>query len=198
MPLMFGAVTSFEFSPSIGVMARDMNKFGADIRSFREPLTKSVRQVMMPSFAANFDAGGRPTQWEPLSEGTWEKRDKDGISSTSILEVTGNLRKVATSFKIWQIGTGAAAVTGLPGAEYGGLQQAGYGEKAGPPNLAEIIRKQKIALATGVPIGNDWKPWAPARPFILFQDSDQIAIQKIVGDWIMERAVRTGKFIPVG
>jgi phage gpG-like protein len=192
-------------------MVRDMEHFAIDIRSYRVPLERAVRQIMMPSITENFNTSGRPVPWAPLSDATWEKRAQDGWSGGDILIKSGTLRSVAGSFKIWKIGTGGAAVTGLPGAEYGGYHQAGYGtqpESLGSiaartgQSLADVLRgiteAQRGAMASGTTIGSGWRPWAPARPFILFQDQDIAGIQRIFADWLGERALRVGKFIPVG
>jgi hypothetical protein len=107
-------LVQFDFRPSVGIMVRDMEHFAIDIRSYRVPLERAVRQIMMPSITENFNTSGRPVPWAPLSDATWEKRAQDGWSGGDILIKSGTLRSVAGSFKIWKIGTGGAAVTGLP------------------------------------------------------------------------------------
>src|SRR6185503_20125327 len=76
------------FEPSLALLARRVDKLGADIRSFRVPLKMAIQQVVIPSIRKNFDQGGRPT-WEPLSEHTIRNR-KGG---TQPLVRTGLLRR---------------------------------------------------------------------------------------------------------
>lgn len=53
------------FTPSMGIMARRVDKLGLDIRSFREPLKRAIRNVVIPSIAENFAVGGRPSWSHP-------------------------------------------------------------------------------------------------------------------------------------
>lgn len=122
-----GAGLAFiKFEPSLGIAATRINKLGMDIRSFREPLTRAIKQVMMPSIRTNFDVSGRPA-WEPLSEATWDMRAKMGYTGGDILLLTGNLRQVSSQFNIWTITTTSATIRDLPQKIwYGKVHQAGY------------------------------------------------------------------------
>jgi len=112
----------FEIRPSVGIVAKDIDRLGIDIRSFKEPLTRAVKQVVIPSIKKNFAQGGRPA-WEPLAEGTIKRR---GYSAWPMLKVSGTLQKRATQFNIWDIGLTSATVRSLPeDAFYGVYHQAG-------------------------------------------------------------------------
>jgi len=126
MGLRLDKIVSIKWSlkPSVGIVAKDIERLGLDIRSFREPLTKIVKLVMIPSIKKNFAEGGRPS-WEPLAESTIIARK---YSAWPILEVTGLLKKRATQFNIWSINLTTATVKALPSdVYYGAYHQSGAG-----------------------------------------------------------------------
>lgn len=191
------------FVPSIAITAARIDKLGMDIRSFHEPLKRSVQRVMGPSFQKNFDAGGRPDPWEPWSDSTIEIRERMGHPSRSILIKTGALRRVMGQLNIWRITRTTAIITDLPGKVwYGAVHQAGYdggsmasrirrhGGDAGAA-LRSIIDDQKQSMRTGVPIKSAGTAAIPARPFVMFQDEDEDDVTEIFMEWLSERIART-------
>lgn len=156
---------TFAFKPSIGIMAARVDKLGLDIRSFREPLKRSIQQVLAPSFRKNFEAGGRPTSWQKLADHTREERSKLGLSPNGpILVRSGLLKKTIQQFNIWSIDMTKAAITDLPPKIwYGKEQQAGNIDR----NL-------------------------PARPFVMIQDEDYDGIQAVFEVWLAERIALAG------
>lgn len=184
----------FEFQPSIGLLARNIDKLGTDIRSFREPLTRAVKEVMIPSFKKNFDQEGRPDKWEPLAPYTVERRR----SAHPILVRTGRLRKVATSFSIWEISQNGAVITSLGGkAWYGALMQGGvkgFGQhidaakgELGSDARPSQITKRAFEMMDETGGGKTGMAAIPARPFIMFQEEDEEAIQEIFWEWLDHR-----------
>jgi phage gpG-like protein len=184
----------FDFEPSIGILARNIDKLSTDIRSFREPLTRAVKEVMIPSFRRNFDAQGRPEPWAPLAPYTVQVRKSTG----PILVRSGRLRKVATSFSIWEISQNGAVITSLGSkAWYGALMQggtSGFGVhiEAAKKELGSGARPGAInrrAFEIMDEKGGDRTAMAaiPARPFIMFQEEDEEAIQEIFWDWLNNR-----------
>lgn len=158
----------FDFHPSIGLLAKQVDTFGMNIKSFREPLKRSIQKVLAPSFRANFDAQGRPLRWAPLAEFTVEKRGASG----PILDRSGLLKRTIQQFNIWSIDSEKAAITNLPQKIwYGKLHQAGY----------KGTGKATFSF--------------PERPFVLIQDPDDYdAIEKVFFDWLQERAIASGAF----
>jgi len=131
------------------------------VNDFKEPLTMAIKKVLIPSFRTNFRVGGRPA-WQPLSPVTMKLRQtlhKGGYKyGGKILVNTGRLRRRATAMKIWTITDKSAEVTGLgPDRWYGELQQAGS------TGIAHKI---------------------PARPFLVIQPEDELAIDEIFYTWI--------------
>lgn len=157
----------FQFKPSIGIQAARLEKFGMDIRSFKEPLKRSIQQVLAPSFRKNFDMEGRPDAWAPLADYTVEARGSAG----PILNRSGLLKRTIQQLNIWSIDTQKAAILDLPAKVwYGKLHQGGY-------------------KGTGAATFS-----FPPRPFVLIQDEDYDAIEAVFLKWLQERAIASGAF----
>lgn len=171
-----------KFEPSVGILARKVKKFGADIRSFREPLKQAVKDVVIPSIRTNFDVEGRPP-WAPLAEGTVRTRGSSG----PILNRTGNLKRVATQLNIWTIDTEKAMITDLPQkAWYGKVHQAGNATTSVTPGARNPLtgrRGPDIVESSG---------GVPARPFVVLQDEDMEAIEEVFVEWVADRIARAG------
>lgn len=188
-------IVNFTFRPSVGIVARRIDRLGLDIRSFREPLTDSVRKVMIPSIKKNFQVGGRP-EWESLAEYTQTRRENEGFSPAGpILVRKGTLQRNMGYMSIWTITESFAAIKDLPERIwYGKIQQEGYG------SFAAVVRRAggdvKEALHhTGK--STDAKIQIPARPFVDIQPEDARNIQKVFDEFIAKRALKAG-FIPQG
>jgi phage gpG-like protein len=176
------------FEPSIGISARKLDKLGLDIRSFREPLRRSVKEVMIPSIRMNFDSGGRPP-WEGLAGKTIYRKG----GSTKILVTTGALQRVATQLNIWTIDSEKALISNLPQSVwYGKVHQAGYGggtqqKKVRIKNVAtgqwDEFTESGAESGTGA---------IPARPFIVMQNEDIMAIERVFSDWLGEKIAAAG------
>jgi phage gpG-like protein len=204
-------LATVDFEPTVGIVAAKIDRLGMDIRSFREPLTRSIKEVMIPSFRKNFDAGGRPS-WEPLSDSTLEIRSRLG-TGTQMLKQSGRLEKAATSFNIWKVSTTSAIILRLPERVwYGKLHQAGYGGSGGSKSmkarlnqfggdakkaLDSLLDEQWDAMANGKKMKSAGAAPIPARPFILIQDEDEDEIAEVFTQWLEERVERhlgrTGK-----
>ena len=185
----------FEFQPSIGLIASRIDKLGMDIRSFKEPLTRAVVQVMIPSFKLNFESEGRPA-WEPLAPYTVQQRKG---RANPILFRSGKLKKVATSRAIWQISQNGAVITSLPASVwYGVIHQAGLGgfssflenakAKLGPDARPRQVIMEAFDSYDEAGGGRRGNAAIPARPFIMFHEEDEYAIQEVFFDWLEERA----------
>lgn len=195
-------VVGWQITPSLGLVARDVDRLGIDIRSFKEPLTRSVKRVIIPSIRKNFDAGGRPG-WEPLSEYAIKRR---GYSAWPILIRSGALRKGATQFNIWDIGQTSATVRKLPDKVwYGALHQSGFGgfgqyveaaKKAlgGRAPAREVTRRAFELMESKHGAGGRAAAAIPQRRFIMYQEEDIDRIQQIFYEWLVERTIAVGRF----
>jgi phage gpG-like protein len=205
------AITGFEFKPSLGIVAKQIDLFGADIRSMREPLQRSIKEVMIPSFAANFAAGGRPT-WDDLSPATVARRG----SARPILIQSGALAKVMSQQNIWSVGPTTATIKSLPQKVwYGNVHQGGHGggglaagnwfakyqnaarKMLGSEAEDHEVTAQAFKMFDKRLVSHGLAPadvTIPARPFALFQEEDIDAIQYIFAEWLEERLQRIGRF----
>ena len=199
----------FTFSPSLAILAGKVDKLGMDIRSFREPLHRAIKQVVIPSIKQNFADQGRPA-WEPLNEDTLDIKNWKGYPP-DILRRTGKLAKVAAQQNIWTINEKAAAVKSLPESVfYGMVMQAGGtvftsdGEskytqgtdRRGGGRFERMRQAQLDAMRTGKAIRKKDKDKRgsgniPARPFIMLQAEDEEEIGKVFAKWLDERVERT-------
>lgn len=117
----FGGGPTGDFYRDAMILAKDLDRVALGIRSFREPLVKSVREVVIPSIRKNFDAEGRPA-WAPLSPETVRRRKASG----PILDRTHRLKRVATQFNIWRYTTDDATIVGLDSrVKYAKFHQGG-------------------------------------------------------------------------
>lgn len=166
-----GFSLDFDFSPSPTILANQFDTLGVNVKSFREPLARSIREVMVPSIKTNFAVGGRPA-WLDLMPVTVSRRASQGYGPTPILVRTGKLKKVAGQQNLWTIDGpgGTAAITNLPeGVWYGAVQQAGAETEWGG-----IV----------------------ARPWAVIQEEDMTEIEDIFLDWIdtrIESAIAAGR-----
>lgn len=162
-----GMVIDYSFHPSLLILAGEMETFGLNVKSFREPLTRAVRQVMIPSIQDNFNAGGRPS-WEPLSAATEQIKFALGADQGTLVR-TGSLKRNMGYLSMWTIDTSQAAIQGLPERiAYGGIHQAGTNSGSG--------RGSNI----------------PARPFVAIQDADEDKIEAVFDQWLSERQAAAG------
>lgn len=113
---------TIDIRPNLHAMALQFGEIST-IKSFREPLEKSIRQVMSPSFVRNFEYSGRPVRWRELAPATQKKR---GVTAMPLVKSL-TLVKVVNQRNIWQINgpKGTAQVTNLARAPYGAVHQTG-------------------------------------------------------------------------
>jgi phage gpG-like protein len=157
------------FSPSLAIVAGRIDKLGLDIRSFKEPLTKAVKDVVIPSIQKNFEAGGRP-KWQKLAPMTVERKGGD----TTILRSSGALQRGMKSLNIWTIGKNYAVLQDLPdNIWYGKVHQAGLGNTS--KALKIVGQKQTVKISDG---------GIPARPFVVLQKADERDITSIFRHWL--------------
>jgi phage gpG-like protein len=158
-----GSGVGIDFIPPLAIEIGAIERFGLDIRSFREPLKRSVQQVMAPSFAANFEAAGRPEGWQPLTDMTLQVKSNAGsrYPPEQPLQRSGLLMKTVQQLNIWTITRDNATIEQLPESVwYGAVQQAGI---------------------------NSGRAQIPSRPFLMFQDEDFDKIQGVFDRWLAER-----------
>jgi phage gpG-like protein len=206
-------ITAFQFQPSLGIVAKNVETWLDDIKDLHVPLERGIKKVMVPSIRKNFTSGGRP-DWEELSYDTVRKRKG---STSPILVRTSRLKKGVTNVRIWSIGKTSATIRDLPAPIwYGKVHQAGsegndlgggnwFGkyERAAKKMLGDDAKQSEItATAFEIFDGRMKKhgpaPAAtatiPARPFAVFQDEDIEEMAEIMADYLIERLKKVGKW----
>jgi hypothetical protein len=223
--LRFDTIKSIKWDvkPSVGIVAKDVDRLGLDIQSFKTPLEAVVRAVMIPSIRQNFNEEGRPKR-QSLAESTVLARK----ASHPILKRTGTLARRATQFNIWSIGETSATIRTLPSdAFYGVYHQAGatrttgggsntnteamskLGVKAGNELLSKFLPKAAKELgpkaspakikARAIGMAMDAGTWnLPQRQFVMYQDGDIPKMEAIFGAWMTDRAKKAGRFTQSG
>lgn len=187
----------FDFEPSVAVTAKNFDKLEIDIRSFREPLKRSIQLVIAPSIGKNFMAGGRPTPWEALSESTIPVKENAGSKypSNEPLLRSGLLMKTMQQLNIWTITTVDAQIMTLPDKIwYGNLHQAGVG--SAPLSAAAVAggtREGFLSMIDNVLAGGGGEggrgKYLPQRPFAMIQTNDLDDIVAVFEVWLNERIV---------
>src|SRR5687767_1450905 len=191
----------WQISPSLGLVAGDVHRFGLAIQSLREPVIKSITDVMIPSIRRNFDEEGRPS-WEPLSDITVKLRG----TAHPILKASGALERGVTQISIWRIGEESATIQSLPQSIwYGALHQSGYGTfgkyveaakkelgKGARPSQVTKLAFELMDEARGAK--KQSKIVIPRRRFLMFQDDDIDDIMQIFAEWLEDKAREVGRF----
>jgi len=124
--LRVGMTSRMDFQPSPAIIAAGLLKMADDVSSAKEPLTKAVKEVMIPSFQQNFNQGGRPA-WAPLSDVSVQLRG----SASPVLIRSGRLQRTMGQMNIWTITDQHAVIERLPeDVWYGNLHQTGNRKKS--------------------------------------------------------------------
>ncbi len=173
---------NIDITPSALMIDNELSEVSDQIKSFKVPLERSVREVMRYSLQENFHAEGRPDAWAPLSEVTIALK-----GFTNILLNTGKLYRAAGQLNIWNIDEESASIGGGTAAgstqdvlTYGAYHQSGWTYQGWGSSGKKGPR------------GGDLKTFGPKsvpeRPWAVIQDpEDYDAIQEIFLDWIMEK-----------
>lgn len=180
----------YSFTPSLAMSAKQFNKLDVDIRSFREPLKRSIQRVIAPSIGQNFISNGRPEGWAPYASDTADMKARDPKSKfgpEDMLRRSGLLWKTMQQYNIWTVTQTQAAILSLPDKIwYGALHQAGFGMSAASVTPAKegslFLSPSELKAAGGAA-----KVSIPARPFAMFQNQDIDKVQEIFADWLQER-----------
>ena len=198
-----GVMVSIDWSPTPVVLAAMYETLAVNVKSFREPLKRSVQQVLSPSIRRNFDVGGRPP-WQALSSVTKEIRVREGFSEGPILVRTGKLKRVAGQLNIWTIDSEKAFVSNLGAASYGIVHQEGAaftgrgGGGSKKKNMQKRVTVHPLTMERTVTMVEIKKPTTggggsiPARPFLLIQDDDVAQVDRVFGEWLRERVAAAG------
>ena len=167
---------TFTFEPSVGILARKIDRLKYGIKDMRQPLRASVREVVIPSIQMNFRKGGRP-RWTNLTEETWAQKG----AGEKILIGSGALMKTMGYMNIWHIDSKMAILNQLPEKVwYGALHQAGHGGYVG---FQDPVKNSMVNIGT---------PGLPARPFVMLQEEDIVGIEAVFSRWMGREILQAG------
>lgn len=121
------------------VLATQVETLSFDLRSYHEPLHRAIKLVLAPSIRKNFDSGGRPNKWKPLSERTVARKGHG-----TILVDKGILRRKSTQINAWKIDRVEARFVGHPDTEFKMRNQFGFKFKNAkvPPRPFALIQPE--------------------------------------------------------
>ncbi|MBW1779057.1 MAG: phage virion morphogenesis protein [Deltaproteobacteria bacterium] len=113
-------------------------------------------ETVLASIQENFEAGGRPTAWEPLAPSTIEERTRKDKWPGRILVRTGGLT--------------------------GSISYEAFSDKA----VVSANKVYAAIHHFGGKAGRGRKTTIPARPFMMIQDEDLAEMQEAIKDYILE------------
>jgi phage virion morphogenesis protein len=134
-------------------LIKRLGELALDTRRVEKPL-KAAGAYMLGSIEKNFQQQGRPTKWDPLSPRTLAGRRK-GRRKKGGAKILIDTARLKNSMSV-QLVEGPAALVGT-NVKYARRQHYGYDSK----------KKGRGHAKT------------PARPFLMFQDEDFEAIDRI-------------------
>lgn len=183
-----GMGIEIDMDPSPLLLVAQFNAMGASIKSFREPLHDSIKEVVGPSLRQNFAVMGRPDRWQEVSESTWYRKVQTGFASVASRPLirSGALQKKAGQINSWNIDgiEGVATFQLSEDVWYGKVHQegsggiVGYGLRAGSSKPGSN------------PIGSHG--YVPQRLWALIQDQDVPRIENVFERWLQQKLVMSG------
>lgn len=181
-----------DMDPSPLLLVAQFDKLGLDIRSFKEPLKRSVQKVVAPSLRKNFDQQGRPDRWPELADQTVAQKAAQGFTATSPFPLvrTGKLRQRAQELQTWDIdGLEGTAVLRVPeDVWYGKVHQEGSNESG--IGSVEVTTNRRTGRKRTVTRGV--QGYVPQRIWAIIQDEDEEAIEDVFEKWLQERLLANG------
>ena len=150
------------------------------------PVMSIIGEIVQTSIQRNFEAGGRPKKWKPLSPATIARRKEQGRWPGKILAIRGGLfRSITYQAKNDRVEIGA-------NIKYAALHH--FGAKKGKfgtvtAQVKSHIRQLKTGKTSSVSAHTRQTkiPWGniPARPFMMVHDEDWKEIKDSLRDYIV-------------
>lgn len=154
----------FQFISTANLLARDLNRLALGLHfGTRDLLGQAVDEVVRPSIAANFEAGGRPP-WTELADSTVQRRERRGLGRRPLI-ASGEGMAAALDRDRWTITRTEATYPG--------------GGWSGP---GAHIRFHQTGDRNGL----------PARPFLALQPEDERALDRVGLAWLDGNLRRAG------
>lgn len=171
-----GAVNILLANPHVlSLVKKDFQDLSEDMfsRGRLRSLFEEIRdQVNIPSFRKNFEQGGRPKMWDPISEATFRQRKSGGGGSEAFVSagLAGALHPLIDSRQLMNAATAKARfIIRNNEMHYGNWPEKRWFGVV--HNVEEIARRANI----------------PHRPFSLIQiPEDSEKIQEITFNWVFD------------
>jgi phage gpG-like protein len=181
-----------EFEFNSGALHVSLSKVIGEAFSV-QPIISTIGELLLTSVEENFLAGGRygqggqfqggPQKWVPLGASTIRARQAKGRGATPILQMSG---RMAASFQ-WAANGNGVSITN--NARYFAIHQFGgtIRHPGGTPyiilgtGLARFLKKDGQYPA-GVRFTRPHAITIPARPMLVMQDDDMVAIAELVAN----------------
>ena len=149
------------------------------------PAMEVIGETVQASILLNFEKGGRPKSWAPLSQMTKDRRKKEGTWPGKILQRTGALSRIF--YKAGPDSVAMAANEVYAAVQHFGAKKGEFGTITA--TIKAHIRTLKSGKTVKVP-GHTRKmaiPWGdiPARPFMLVQEKDWDDITDQLADFLL-------------
>lgn len=161
--------------------------FGVRARMEDRPaLLKIAGQILVTSIQRNFEVGGRPTKWAPLSPVTLKRRkgNKPLVVKGMGGGLMGSIHYVVEGDKL-KVGT--PKVQG--GTLHFGAKKGAFGTVAVKVAAHTRVTEKYGEIAVKAHTRNQAIPWGdiPARNFVVVQDEDRVNIQRTAQDFLLGR-----------
>ena len=144
-------------------------------RMSNRTLLKKAGAVVRESVRTNFAAGGRPRKWKRLKNRNGQPlRDTGRLQNSITSRVSG---------KVVYVGTNVI---------YAAVQHFGAGKGSFGTVVAHVRGHERTRNGTTYQVRPHTRrqkaPWGdiPARPFLLVQEEDKVAIRAVLADYIVE------------
>ena len=153
------------------------------------PAARVIGEIVVESVQRNFEAGGRPAPWKPLSETTKTRRRAKGKWPGQILVVHGVSGGLMGAVN-YRAGTDRVTI-GTKKA-YAAVHQFGARQGEFGAVMARVkshfrkIRGKRVRVKTHT--RHQELPWGdiPARPFLLVQDEDWAEIRRSLAELLLD------------
>lgn len=148
------------------------------------PFLEVVGSIIQTSVHRNFEVGGRPERWAPLSPATARRRGATG----PVLRRQGMAGGLMGSVNYQALGDRVLVGTNKV---YGATHQFGAKKGQFGTVVAQVPAHERVTRHGTVRVRPHQRrqkvPWGdiPARPFLLVQDEDVVEIREAWGEYVL-------------
>lgn len=149
-----------------------------------QPAMSVIGEIALESIQRNFEVGGRPDKWAPLSEGTKARRAANKKWPGQILVVTGALKSIV--YQATEDGVTLSAHKKGAAVMHFGAKRGEFGSVTA--TVGAHVRKLASGKTSKVRAHTRRQvmPWGdiPARPFMVIQEEDWTEMVAALSDYL--------------